>query len=38
MANENPEDVPVFPKDDPVSTSDGADVPDVTEEEVADDE
>lgn len=32
MPNENP-------KDEPVSTSDGADVPDVTEEEeVADDE
>lgn len=38
MTGEKPDEVPVFPKDEPVSTSDGADVPDVDEEEVADDE
>ena len=36
--DKNPEDVPVFPIGEPVSSSEGADVPDVTEEEVADDE
>lgn len=38
MTEQKPEDVPVFPKDEPVSTSDGADVPDVSEEEAEDDE
>lgn len=36
--DKNPEDVPVFPIGEPVSSSEGADVPDVDEEEVADDE
>ena len=37
-SDKNPEDVPVFPIGEPVSSSGGADVPDVDEEEVADDE
>lgn len=33
MPDKNPEDVPIFPEGEPVSTSDGADIPDVTEED-----
>lgn len=36
--DKNPEDVPVFPEGEPVSSSEGADVPDVTEEEEVDDD